>query len=403
MIDQCFRLKFFSRSQGVQKAFVQTCDLEGLELACADQGLSIVTARHYSSWLYALMQMGSDKGVDIILATQALVQLLKGGIPLHEAMKVLVNMNVSPKIKVMACDLVRSLLQGQSFSQSARHYPKFFDVVYIGLLENAEQRGRYVQALEDALNYLKTRENLRQQMVKAISYPLVLLGMSLGLLSFLCVSVLPELVQFIQSFTTDLPFSTRVLIALSHSYETVLTGTIGILGACILVGIYGEFISRKVTYGRDLLMLRLPVYGQIFYLRHLSIFFTTLAALGQGGQKLSWAFQIATDQMTNNFLKQQFQNAQHSLLQGASLDRALSQVYKMPTYLLKILQVGLKASRLQENLELIIQDLNTQLNRQIERFMAYLQPCLLVIVGGLFLWIVVSIFLPIYQTLGVMA
>lgn len=402
MYSKCFRLKFYSTSQGVQKAYVKTIAIEALEKSCAHQGLGIIGLRALPQWLYGLTQWGSKPGQHVILFTQALQQLLKGGVPLLDAITTLITMDLSPELKVVACDIAQGLLQGDSFSQCLMKHRQFFDIVYTGLVENGEKRGDYVQALEEALAYLKTREKLRQDLSKAVTYPLILILLSLGLLSFLCAFVLPELVQFIQGFTTDLPFSTRVLIALSHSYEILLTCILGLLFGLFIVGTQGARLSEKIAYWRDKSLLKIPVYGRIFYLRHLSIFFTTLATLSQGGQKLSSAFQVATEQVDNGLMNQQLRHAHTSLVNGKSLDVALKKVQDMPESVLKLIQVGLKSSRLKENLDLIIQDLNAQLNGRVERFVKYLQPCLLLVVGGVFLWIVLSIFLPIYQTLGVM-
>lgn len=313
--------------------------------------------------------------------TEQLAYLLSAGMTLDEALGILTRRLKQPALQSLTKELHQSLIEGRSFSQSLREFPRIFSPLYVNLVLAGEASGALTDILSRLVTHLTNMKVLRDRVTQSLVYPAFLAVAGVGLVILFITVMVPQLQNFFNNTTGGtLPLPTRVLIAANYyivHYWWVVAG--------LLFGLYSLFkIGTRSPEGRtswDRFSLTLPAYGSVVRYQFYAQFARTLATLLQNGVTLLKAMELLEDMSGNLYLKTRMVEARSSLVEGSSLSAALGKHRMFPELFLDMMAVGEQSGRFAETMQMIADVYERELEQRVKIASAIIPPLIIVMIA----------------------
>lgn len=329
---------------------------------------------------------------ELLSLTREIFRLLQAGLPLFEALSALEEKHrgqKSHRLLLNLCDKVRS---GESFSQALSHHRETFDLLFISITANAEKTGRLSNALEEMAHLLERQIKIRGQIISALLYPSLLASFCFFILLTLLFFVIPSLRELFDG--RDLHPFTRIVFAASsfvcNSKWILLAFFFLTIGSCVYL-----FASQK---GKSLfysLSSRLPYIKSLLAKIAFVRFCRAAATLLDGGLPAMAAFSSARRVMRHPVLEAAIAKAEERISQGEPMHVPFQNHPLIPPLvprMIDIAQQGGKLSFMMQQMATIYED---ELETYLSRFSAFAQPILLLVLGGLIGFVLLSVLLPL--------
>ncbi len=326
--------------------------------------------------------------------TRQLAALLEAGIPLDRALATIASQ--SPQgIAQMVLQVRDRVREGVPFHKALAAFPRDFSESYCGLVAVGEASGNLTKVLHRVAEAQSAANQLRQGLLSAMAYPVIVTVVALLVVVILMSYVVPQIVAVLNSQQQDLPFLTQVLIVLSDLISRF--GLVIVLLASLTAG--GLFVAA-IRYPAfrlwiDRMVLRLPIVGSMTLASEISRFAGTLAISLIGGVNLISALETAAKGFGNRWLRVQIRQVIIYVREGAELARALDQVGGFPPLLVQLVATGERSGGLSRMLELAAQQLGLELRRRSVQLTTFLEPALILTMGLMVLLIVMAVMMPL--------
>ena len=333
---------------------------------------------------------------DVALMTRQLATLLVAGLPLVDALGVLMDQTEKKGVKGLLADVREAIRGGASYSAVLERYPRDFSSIYVHMVRAGEASGALDQILFRLAEFLEKQLALKNKVTNAILYPAIMLVVGTLVLFFLVTFVVPKITAVFAHSKQALPWPTIVLMEISQfcsDYWMVLL-------AGILIGIWGLRRFKKTETGRvlaDRLLLQLPLIGQVARMVSISRLASTLATMLSSGVQLLEALDVSRRVMNNRVLEQAVEEARQNIREGETIAEPLKRSGQFPPLVTHMIAVGEKSGEMEEMLRRIGQIYDGEVDRVITRFTSLLEPIMIVVMGVVVLFIVVAILLPIFE------
>jgi general secretion pathway protein F len=333
---------------------------------------------------------------DVALMTRQMATLLVAGLPLVDALGVLMDQTEKKSVKGLLADLRESIRGGASFSAVLERYPKDFSSIYVHMVRAGEASGALDQILFRLAEFLDKQLALKNKVTNAILYPAIMVIIGTLVLFFLLTFVVPKITAVFAHSKQALPWPTVVLMEISHfcsDYWMVLLGM-------VLVGIWitRRFVRTETGHVMaDRLLLKLPLIGQVARMVSISRLASTLATMLSSGVQLLDALDVSKRVMNNRILEQAVEEARQNIREGETIAEPLKRSGEFPPLVTHMIAVGEKSGEMEEMLRRIGQIYDGEVDRVITRFTSLLEPVMIVVMGVIVLFIVVAILLPIFE------
>ena len=328
--------------------------------------------------------------------TRQLATLTGAGIPLVDALGTLERQLVQPALRSLLVAVRGSLAEGVGLARSLARQGGVFSTLYCALVEAGERSGRLAQVLERLAEHLEQVQRQQHKARTALIYPAVLMGVSLAVVIGLMTFVVPKLIEQFAHAGQSLPWITTLLIGISNTL--VLLGP-WLLGAAVLSVVLGKLLLRKPHWclRRDDLLLRLPQVGVLLQVLESARLSRSLAILVGSGVPLLEALQVATATVNNRRIRLALERVGSEVKGGVSLHRALEASGHFPPLLLNMVASGEASGTLPDMLERVADNQERGFARQVDTAMALFEPLMILVMGGVLLFIVMAVLLPIMQ------
>jgi type IV pilus assembly protein PilC len=338
------------------------------------------------------------KTQEVIDFSNQLATLVESGISLVTSLELLGRQNTRKPIKKIIMGLVEEIQGGGSLSQALGHYPKVFNNTYCQTIKASEQAGHLDIGLKQSASYLEKQAAVNRKIKHAMIYPVFILLMAAGVSILLITVALPPLINLFNSFGANLPWMTKLLIAVASFF---LDNGIYVLGGILIVIMLSIFLWRlpSVKAVMDRFVLTIPVIGNIIIERSMHFFCQTTAMLLQAGLRLPAIMDIIIQTNRNHIIRQALSNVRDSLLQGEGLSRPLSDNTLFPPLLVEMVLVGEKTGAMDTTLNTLADFYEKKVSRRIDTLVAMIEPMLTVIVGLVVIFIALSMIVPMYSIL----
>lgn len=355
--------------------------------------LGIHAVRGYANW-----RRQRRSGFPLGLFSQELLSLLTAGLSLVEALEALTEKEQHAESRSTLETMVARLYQGQPLSTAMQEFPAIFPQLYVATVRASEKTGGISEALGRYVAYQSQLDAIRKKIVNASIYPALLLVVGSLVVLFLMAYVVPKFAAVYEGTDRNLPFLSRVLLnwgALLHSHGSVLLAVLG-----LLIGAAAYGVSRREF--RQWMLLRLwdiPALGQRLHVYQLARFYRTLGMLLKGGVPLVSAMEMVAP-ILQPALRAHAHPALQSIREGRSTSEAL-QAHQLTTPVaLRMLRVGERAGNMGEMMERIAAFYDEDMARWVDWFTRLFEPILMTVIGLVIGFIVVLMYLPIFELAG---
>ncbi|WNO08978.1 type II secretion system inner membrane protein GspF [Teredinibacter sp. KSP-S5-2] len=333
---------------------------------------------------------------DISLLTRQLASLIQSGLPLDEVLQATAKQSRKPAAKTIMLQVRSRVLEGLSLAQSMAELPRVFDHLYRAMIRAGESSGYLGPVLEQLADYTERSQETKQKLQMAMIYPITMLVVSITVVSILMVKVVPKLMGLFENSKTELPFATKLLIAMSNflvNYGFFLL--LGVVGVAIFISWLLKSESRQKKWHK--MQLKLPVFGNLILQSQSARYSSTLGLLTNSGVPLLEALKIAAQVLTNRVLKEASAEVAMSVQEGMSLNKALAQVDVFPPLLVQMVASGEANGQLAEQLLHVSKNQERELEFSVNTAMGLLEPFMVLFMGGMVVFIVMAILLPIFK------
>ncbi|MFH0913076.1 MAG: type II secretion system F family protein [Candidatus Omnitrophota bacterium] len=336
----------------------------------------------------------------VIPFTRQLYTLIKTGIPLLKALQIIVVQLPVGKFRASIEEIIQNIQQGKSFSESLSTAPHFFSLLYINMIKAAEVSGNLTEILRELSQHLIESRRVNRQVQAALMYPILVLIIASVILIGLLMFVLPVFMRIFEDIGGTLPPTTLFLIAFSKFIQH--WGWLFVVLLAILAGIV--FIISRKPYGKRLINIflwRLPLFGKLTKTMEIGRFCRTMGTLLSSGVTLTKTMNVLYETTPAVLLQNALDDIRYQVEQGKSLSAAMEETGLFPLTLVRMIQVGEESGKIAELFLDIAQDYEEEVSFSVTGLLSMLEPLLIVVMGVIVGFIVVSLFFPIFTLSGV--
>ena len=333
---------------------------------------------------------------EFLVFNQELATLLRAGLPLVESLDILRQRMDDPGFKAILNDVHDRVRAGAALSEAFDEEGDVVPGVYTASLLAGEKSGGLEEVIRRYVDYVKVVAALKRKTLSALIYPAILMGLSLVVVSIIILRVVPEFEAFYAGFGAELPLMTRVVVAVSDAARSNLP--LIALGAGLAAWAGWRWLRSP---GRaallDRVVLRVPFVGSIAGRFATSQLSRTLATLLGGGIPLVDALDVASRALGNRFYAEQLAAAGQRVREGEALAGALAARGIFPSVVVRMVEVGEATGALREMLTSVADFFDEELDTRLGRFVAVIEPVLLVVMGLVIAVLLVALYLPLLQ------
>ena len=335
------------------------------------------------------------RGTQLVLLTRQLATLVASGLPIDEALQALAE-GSDGRLRTQVVALRARVMEGAGLAAAMGEFPETFPSLFRASVAAGESAGKLDRVLLRLADYAETRDALQRKVLLALTYPLLLTTVALAVVVGLMVWVVPQVIGVFVQYQQALPLPTRILIVLSDGVERY-GWVLGIALLLIVVAAVFGLRNEAVRARWDQVKLRLPIFGRLVRATETGRFARTLALLVSSAVPLLEALGIAAQVVENRPLRQALGRVAVRVREGQSFARALADTREFPPVAVRLIASGEKSGRLDEMLFEAASHQERELDTALGVAMAALGPGVILAVGGLVLFIVLAILLPIFE------
>jgi type IV pilus assembly protein PilC len=362
-----------------------------------DRGLFVYSVKSRTGILSGMGRQSGRAigGTDFLILNQQFNTLIKAGLPILRALDLLADRASSPKLRPVISQIRDRVREGKSLSESVAE-AGVFSKVYSTAILAGEKSGNLSGVLDYYIAYQKVSTGVRKKILATLMYPALLIIVAVVIVSYLVTGVIPKFALLYRDLHVDLPGPTRLLIALTVDYRYVFLGAAATF-VLFIVGIY--FWSRTEDGGVafDRLKFRVPVVGDTLLKFQVAQFSRTLATLLTGGTPLVAGLQTASDAISSKLVRGTVSQATQMVREGESLHGALAATRVMPVMALDMIEVGESSGALAPMLTSVAEFYEDEVNLKLGAMVSLIEPVMLIFMGMLVAFILISLYLPIFS------
>jgi len=328
--------------------------------------------------------------------TRQFAALLASGMRVADALRALIDQTHSRSFETVLRDVHQRITRGSALADALSAHPACFGALYTNMVRVGESAGNLDQILAQLSEYLRSRERLAGKISAALTYPVVMVVVGIGVVAFLLTYAIPKITKVLLSAGKALPLPTVILVRTSdflRQYWPVLVITL-----LVLYGLLRLFFrTERGRLWRDGLLLRLPVFGSLYQNLAMARFTTAFAVLLRSGVKALDALEMVEDVPNNAVIARTVRTAREGILAGSDIAETLSEGPGFPPLLIQMIAVGEKSGSLESSLEHIAKTYEEEAEITVERLVALLEPAIIIAMAAVVAFIVLAVLLPILE------
>jgi type IV pilus assembly protein PilC len=336
---------------------------------------------------------------DFLIFNQQLSAIIRAGIPILQAIAMLRRRASSSRLRMVLADVEDKIRSGMALSAAFAAQGPIFPRIYTASILAGERSGALDEVLSRYVSYMRRGVEIRRKIRGALAYPVFLLAASMGMVMFLTVYVVPKMSSLFEGFNRELPAVTKVVIGISH----FASGNFYWLVPAVIGGAVGLYLWTRTPSGAlnlDRFLLKLPIVNQLIRQLAVAQMTRSLATLLAGGITLVESWEIAAESITNKELRARSSATLPMIREGRSFTESLESAGWIPPLALDMIGVGERSGSLREMLEEVADFHDRESEVRLEQLTTVIEPAILLVMGGVVVTILLSIYLPIIQSIS---
>lgn len=348
------------------------------------------------------VKRGKPNLVDVASFVRQLSAMLGAGVGVVTALDDLATQAEKARFKQVLEQVRNRVVGGTPLSSALKEHPQVFPPLVHAMVRAGEQSGKLDTVLSDLADYLDSQVELRRRVVSALMYPCFVMVVFTGALIFLFAFLLPRFQGMFSQFGKELPIISRYALAFSGWVREwlafILIGA-GVLAIVLRVAIrvpgVREFFDR--------LKIRLPLVGSLILKVSLVRLLETLATLQRSGVSILMSLDIAGETAGNSIIEREVKRSRQEVSQGSFLSTELAKSEVFPRMMVRMLSVGEETGRLDEMLSRTASFFRSEVDAGIQSLTSLIEPVIIVLIGAVVGFVVLSVYLPIFKLAGAVA
>ncbi|SDB19592.1 general secretion pathway protein F [Pseudidiomarina indica] len=356
-------------------------------------GATSTSQKPLSNWRKRLQTRGVS-AADLALITRQLATLVAAALPIEQALLAVSEQTDKPRLQKLLMAVRSKVVEGYSLAEAMAEYAHVFDRLYTAMVAAGERSGHLDEVLSRLADYTEQRNRLKGQLIQALVYPSILTLVAIGVIIFLLVSVVPQIVDQFTGLGQTLPPTTTFLLAVSEFLQRFGMYLLVALVAGLTLG--AQLLKKPERRDRfDAWLLKVPVFGRVIKGVNTARLARTLSILTASAVPLLDGLRISGRVLSNRAMQIAVEEAADRVREGSSLRAALAQTKLFPPMMLHMIAAGEKSGELEQLLGRAAdnqdRDFETTMNVALKIF----EPALIVVMAGVVLFIVLAIIQPI--------
>ncbi len=335
-------------------------------------------------------------GRDLLTLTQQFTTLLEAGLPIDRALAICARVTENPRLQRVVEAVLRDIESGKSFHEAMQRHPAVFSRLYINMVRAGAEGGVLELVLRRMTEFQERTQELRDYIVSAMVYPAILTTVAGISVAILLTYVLPKFTIIFSQMDKALPLSTQLILEMSHFIRQFWWMIIGVVAMVFLA--WKAYVSTEEGRFRwDALKLRIGFVRGIVQRVETARFARTLGTLLRSGVPILAAVRIVRETLSNQVIARSLDHVQNTVKEGGGLARPLMENGLFPALAVHMITVGEETGRLDEMLLNVADNYEREVRNVIKRFTALLEPILILIMGIVVGFIVLSMLSAIFS------
>lgn len=372
---------------------------DDLELRLTRMGLDLIDYKHASKRNFGLRRRYVGRP-ELVAFCFHLEQLTRAGVPILESLGDLRDSVDNQRFREVISSLIEDIEGGRTLSQALAVFPTIFGTVFVSLIAAGEKSGMLPDILKRLTESLKWQDELASHTRKIVMYPAFVGVVILGVIGFLMVYLVPQLIGFIQNMGGEIPMHTRALLYVS---DIIINYWYILLPTPFLIFFGLRYWARNTSNGRyriDHLKLRVPAVGTIYQKIIMARFTSNFALLYEAGVTVLDCIRMGEKLVDNSVIAEALQRVRKQINEGVGLTASFQNTGLFPPLVLRMLKVGEGSGALDTALENVSYFYNRDVRESIERVQTLIEPTLTLVLGVMLGWVMMSVLGPVYDMLG---
>lgn len=341
---------------------------------------------------------GKIKGKNLMIFTRQLATLIDSGLPLLRGLTVLGNQEPNPVLKSTVNGLADSVQTGSTFSESLAQHPKIFNKLYVNMVKAGELGGVLELVLNRLAEYQEKAQKLKNKIVSAMTYPVIVVVIAMGIVVFLLTYIVPKFTEIFENMVTGgkdaMPALTQAVIGASDFVKGNLLFILG-GGAAIFFGGKAYAATKGGRKTLDKLVLKLPLFGSVLLKSAVARFSRTLGTLVTSGVPILQALNITRDTAGNQTVSEAIMKIHDAVKEGESMVAPMNASRIFPAMVISMVEVGEETGQLPEMLLKIADVYDDEVDNSVTALTSLLEPIMIVVLAVIVAVIVLALFQPL--------
>ncbi len=391
-----FRYKAMDQLGRVSRGRVEALNPADLEVRLSRMGLDLLNFSLQRSSRRAITR-GGVRTVDLITFCFHLEHLVRAGVPIIEGLGDLRDTLDNRRLREVTSAMIEAIEGGQNLSGAMHDFPGVFDSVFVSLIRAGEQSGRLSEVMQKIIDNLKWQDEQASYTKKLLMYPAIVSVVIFGVLFFLMIYVVPQLVSFLSTMGQVLPLQTRALIATStflahYWYVVVSLPPLLVTALMVALRVNPEF-AQKV----DAFKLRLPLIGPILKKIVVTRVCGVFSIMYTSGITVLECIRTGEEVADNRAIRVALRDAGRMIADGGGISASFAATGLFPPLVVRMLRVGENTGALEDALNNVTYFFTRDVRESVTKLQTLILPLVTILLGAIVLWIMSSILGPIYD------
>ena len=333
---------------------------------------------------------------DLVVMSRQLASLVRAGITVIEALDTVAEQSDNPTL-VETLQLCRiDILAGESMAQALAKHPKVFNELYVALVDAGETGGMLEETLEVAAEQLDKQASMREKVKSAMTYPILVIVASVLVVLFMLVFIVPVFKTVYEQFNAELPSITKLLILMSDVIVNWWYIVVVVVIATA-IGIKAYYSTNEGRHVIDAFKMKVPLLGSLLRKIAIAQFTQTFTGLSRGGVPIIGALRVAGSTSGNVIIRDAVWQVSDSIREGSPLSASLEETGQFPPMVTRMIASGEKSGNLDEMLAELTHFYERDIDHQVDRLTRLMEPILTCVVGGIVLFVLLSLYMPVFS------
>ena len=390
-----------TRTGDQTKGSLEAKNIEAAKLMLQTNGLTPISVKAQSIFSKD-MQIGGDKKVtkrDLSVFCRQFTSILNAGVTVVEALNMLADQTQNKTLVKTLRKTSESVQQGETLAASMAKHPKVFPEMFVNMVEAGEVSGSLEEAVSRMGTQFEKSAKLAGIIKKAMIYPIAVVAVALVVLIVMSTAVVPKFAEMFASMGTELPGSTKAVMALAD----FLINKWWLLLIIVVATIVGLKMFGKTDKGKEVfgtIAIKIPIIGQVNIKTQSASFARTMSTLVSSGMGISQSLEICAKAMKNILYKNALIKAKQEVEQGVNLSVPIRRAKVYPTLVPNMIAIGEETGNIESMLDKVAEYYEEEAELATQSMSELMQPVIIVVLGGLVGWMVLAMYQPMISMYG---